>query len=159
LLIEKEIGRDGTIIHGINVNRGSTKESKEIISAKDMLSFCQGITSFSFPFRPINPKINLSDKQTFEIFERYDYGYHRYSKDIIEKLADNEKIEKLENIKNKDIERAINTKRIYTESSEIRERLSENNILEYLKSKNEIKNYLGRLEKFTNNVKEGSLKL
>jgi len=155
--MEKEIGREGTIIHGINVNRGSTKESKEIISAKDMLSFCQGITSFSFPFRPINPKINLSYEQTFRIFEPEDYGYHRYSKDIIEKLADDEKIEKVSNIK--DIEKAINTERIYIESSTIREKLAENNVLKYLESKKEIKNYLGRLEKFTNNVKEGSLKL
>ncbi len=157
LLMEKEIGREGTIIHGINVNRRSSKESKEIISARDILSFCQGITSFSFPFKRIpfkliKSQINLSYKQTFEIFEPYDYGYHRYSKDIIEKLADDEKIEKVENIK--DIERAINTKRIYIESSIIRERIAENNVLEYLKSKNEIRDYLGRLRKFTNNVKK-----
>ena len=157
LLIEKEIGREGTIIHGINVNKGLAKKSEEIISAKDILSFCQGITSFSFPFRPIKPKINLSDEQTFRIFEHYDYGYHRYSKDAIEKLANDEKIEKVRNIK--DVEKAINTKRIYIESSEIRKKLIENGVLEYLKSKNEIKGYLGRLEKFTNNVKEGYLKL
>jgi len=158
LLMEKEIGREGTIIHGINVNRGSTKESREIISAKDILSFCQGITSFSFPFRrPPKSKINLSDKQTFRIFEPDDYGYHRYSKDIIEKLADDEKIEKVENIK--DIEKAINTEHMYIESSKIREEIAENNVLEYLKSKKEIKDYFGELEKFANNVREGSLKL
>jgi hypothetical protein len=157
LLMEKEIGREGTIIHGINVNKGLAKKSEEIISAKDILSFCQGITSFSFPFRPIKPKINLSNEQIFRIFEPEDYGYHRYSKDIIEKLADDEKIEKVSNIK--DIERAINTERMYIESSSIREEIDENNILKYLKSKKEIKDYLGRLEKFTNNVKEGYLKL
>ena len=157
LLMEKEIGREGTIIHGINVNKGK-EESKEIISARDILSFCHGITSFSFPFRRLfKPKINLSYEQTFRIFEPADYGYHRYSKDIIEKFVDDEKIEKVSNIK--DIEKAINTERIYIESSSIREKLAENNILKYLESKNEIKNYLGRLEKFTNNVKEGYLKL
>jgi len=157
LLMEKEIGREGTLIHGINVNKGLAKKSEEIISAKDVLSFCQGITSFSFPFRPIKPKINLSYKQTFRIFEPYDYGYHRYSKNVIEKLAADEKIEKVENIKY--IERAINTKRIYTESSEIRKKLIENSVLEYLKSKNEIKDYLERLKTFANKVKEESLKL
>lgn len=157
LLMEKEIGREGTLIHGINVNKGLAKKSEEIISAKDLLSFCQGITSFSFPFRPIKPKINLSYKQTFRIFEHYDYGYHRYSKNVIEKLAADEKIEKVENIKY--IERAINTKRIYTESSEIRKKLIENSVLEYLKSKNEIKDYLERLKTFANKVKERSLKL
>jgi len=157
LLMEKEIGREGTLIHGINVNKGLAKKSEEIISAKDLLSFCQGITSFSFPFRPIKPKINLSYKQTFRIFEHYDYGYHRYSKNVIEKLAADEKIEKVENIKY--IERAINTKRIYTESSEIRKKLIGNSVLEYLKSKNEIKDYLERLKKFANKVKEESLRL
>jgi hypothetical protein len=155
--MEKEIGREGTIIHGINVNKGK-EESKEIISARDILSFCHGITSFSFPFRRLfKSKINSSYKQTFRIFEPDDYGYHRYSKDIIEKLADDEKIEKVENIK--DIEKAINTKHMYIESSKIREKLAENNVLEYLKSKREIKDYLGELEKFANNVREGSLKL
>jgi len=76
---------------------------------------------------------------------------------IIEKLANDEKIEKVINIK--DIEKAINTERIYIESSSIREKIAENNVLKYLKSKKEIKDYLGRLEKFTNNVKEGYLKL
>ena len=162
LLMEKEIEREGTIIHGINVNKGLAKKSEEIVSARDILSFCQGITSFSFPFRRIpfkltKPQINLSDEQTFRIFEPYDYGYHRCSKDDIEKLADDEKIEKVSNIK--DTERAINTKRIYIESSIIREKITENNVLKYLKSKNEIKDYLGRLEKFTNNVKKEYLKL
>ncbi|MFZ8801185.1 MAG: hypothetical protein ACO2ON_03360 [Candidatus Nanopusillus sp.] len=157
LLMEKEIEREGTIIHGINVNKGLAKKSEEIVSAIDILSFCQGITSFSFPFRRIpfkliKSQINLSDEQTFRIFEPYDYGYHRYSKDDIGKLADDEKIEKVENIK--DIERAINTKRIYIESSIIREKITENNVLKYLKSKNEIKDYLERLEKSTNNVKK-----
>jgi len=151
LLMEKEIGREGTLIHGINVNRGLGRKGIDKIGAKDVLAFYQGITSFSFPFKIA---IKRLEEPTFRIFEPTDYGYYKSSRDELRMLSEKEKIIKVENMK--DIEKAINSKRIYVEASVIREKLMENELPKYLNSKRGIQTYLKKLQNFSNKIKEKS---
>lgn len=151
LLMEKEIGREGTLIHGINVNRGLGRKGIDKIGAKDILAFYQGITSFSFPFKPA---VKQLEEPTFRIFEPTDYSYYKSSRDKLEMLRDKEKIVKVRNMK--DIEKAINSKRIYMEASVIREKLTENELPNYLNSKREIQTYLKKLQNFSSKIKEKS---
>jgi hypothetical protein len=151
LLMEKEIGREGTLIHGINVNRGLGRKGIDKIGAKDVLAFYQGITSFSFPFKIA---IKQLEEPTFRIFEPTDYGYYKSSRDELRMLSEKEKIIKVENMK--DIEKAINSKRIYVEASVIREKLMENELPKYLNSKRGIQTYLKKLQNFSNKIKEKS---
>jgi hypothetical protein len=149
LLMEKEIGREGTLLHGINVNRGLGRKEIEKIGAKDILAFYQGITSFSFPFKPVLKQL---EEPIFRSFEQEDYGYYKISNDKLELLAEKEKIIKGKNLK--DVEKAINTKLIYRESLTIKEKLKENELFNHLNSKKEVQTYLRRLQKFSNKLRE-----
>lgn len=151
LLMEKEIGREGTLIHGINVNRGLGRKGIDKIGAKDVLAFYQGINSFSFPFKIA---IKQLEEPTFRIFEPTDYGYYKSSRDELRMLSEKEKIIKVENMK--DVEKAINSKLIYMETSVIREKLMENELPKYLNSKREIQTYLKKLQNFSSKIKEKS---
>ena len=149
LLMEKEIRREGTFIHGVNVNKGLGRRNIEKIPAKDILSFCQGITSFSFPFRRGG---EIKEEPKYRVFEFKDYGYYIKEKDELINVSQAEGIS-LSN-RYKDLEKALNTKRLLIESYKLRKHLDANELPSYLRNKNEINPYLRKLQNFFIKIKK-----
>lgn len=148
ILMERKIGREGTLIHGLNVNRGSGNRDVDKISAKDVLAFYQGITSFSFPFKPA---IQQKEEPILRVFESVDYGYYKIPKEGLKMLAEKEGITKVESLK--DMEKSINTKRLYLEATVIKNKLIEHELFSYLNSKKEIQTHLKKLQEFSSKAK------
>ena len=164
--IKKQNLLEKSFIYSINLGAGKLPKTKEVVPAKDILSFGYGFDAIGGQHvrKKLSPEIRakiLSSKNMFEnslrLFNKNDYGYYRatkketiegvYPKDssiplaILEKIKSNSNVDKLFNQEQQGFE-AVNLRTIIKE---------EHKLLSYLNKKKYVeKNDIKMLENIKN---------
>jgi hypothetical protein len=148
-IMQRELNKDLTYMHAINVNRGLGKELT--IPAKDILCVCFGIDSFSYYIKNFIPLL-INEEPTYRIFNSDDYSYKQVSKKDLKDEGLKEGI--LLQKKLKQTERAINTKLQFLElSTNIQTQINDKTLYRYLNNKTNIQQDIEIVGKIIDKIK------
>ena len=141
-----------SVIYGINIKPGIFNKGKDVIEAKDIISFGYGIDilgeSHVIPKRKkeVWDKIKISKDSRYRIFIKNDYGYYKVKSDKIRKNYPKDTEIKFENLlkfennpeKRTLIQKLINMEQKGLECINLREKIENEKIEDYISKKKNV---------------------
>jgi len=166
--IREEHGEEG-YLHGFNVGSGRALRTLEISPAKDILSFYSGFDSFGASHVPLKLTPDLyrrlgthAKTPPIRFFNREDYGYYREDianvegvftsrGDLISEIGSINRISDMN--KKRMFQRILNAREQALEAKNIRKKIQEKELKNYLESKSRVKREIKQIIEFGAKIK------
>jgi hypothetical protein len=141
---------ENSFIHSINANQGRFNKDANVVGAKDILSFGLGFDSMGERHKPLKcpkaffEKLKNREDNKLRLFNKEDYGYYKLSANEIGEIYPIDSIIEMGSFANKNfdmkiLQKSFNSEQIGLESIRLREIINDQEALEYLSNKNQVK--------------------